>query len=212
MQKIQLNQKSQSGRSMVEMLGVLAIIGVLSIGGITGYRYAMNKHTENKMLKMVDEFYLFALTEINRKDSLFYEEDITAADLGWAFCDFIGKGYCRYPVADREHKFFLNPQNGNDANTGVKWHINVAKHLNLNPSGTIVVSLAFTWMPMELCHDMVNLINNQYKNELLGYAGAHGIVKPDEALTKFCDRDIEELRKKGFNVMTLEVDFKALEL
>ena len=33
--------KNQSGRSMVEMLGVLAIIGVLSIGGIAGYRAAM---------------------------------------------------------------------------------------------------------------------------------------------------------------------------
>lgn len=32
---------SQSGRSMVEMLGVLAIIGVLSIGGIAGYSRAM---------------------------------------------------------------------------------------------------------------------------------------------------------------------------
>ena len=27
---------AQSGRSMVEMLGVLAIIGVLSVGGIAG--------------------------------------------------------------------------------------------------------------------------------------------------------------------------------
>lgn len=35
--------KSQLGRSMVEMLGVLAIIGVLSIGGVTGYRYAMRQ-------------------------------------------------------------------------------------------------------------------------------------------------------------------------
>ncbi|MBE6450616.1 MAG: hypothetical protein E7016_01475 [Alphaproteobacteria bacterium] len=39
------------GRSMVEMLGVLAIIGVLSVGGIAGYSKAMtkfklNKHTE----------------------------------------------------------------------------------------------------------------------------------------------------------------------
>lgn len=34
---------SQSGRSMVEMLGVLAIIGVLSIGGIAGYSRAMIK-------------------------------------------------------------------------------------------------------------------------------------------------------------------------
>ena len=30
-------KNEQSGRSMVEMLGVLAIIGVLSVGGIAGY-------------------------------------------------------------------------------------------------------------------------------------------------------------------------------
>ena len=29
--------KNESGRSMVEMLGVLAIIGVFSVGGIAGY-------------------------------------------------------------------------------------------------------------------------------------------------------------------------------
>ena len=39
------------GRSMVEMLGVLAIIGVLSVGAIAGYskammKYKLNKHTE----------------------------------------------------------------------------------------------------------------------------------------------------------------------
>jgi hypothetical protein len=41
-----------AGRSMVEMLGVLAIIGVLSVGAIAGYsktmmKYKLNKHTEN---------------------------------------------------------------------------------------------------------------------------------------------------------------------
>lgn len=44
-------KKNQSGRSMVEMLGVLAIIGVLSVGGIAGYRYAMDRITLNKMLR-----------------------------------------------------------------------------------------------------------------------------------------------------------------
>ena len=39
-----LKSDSESGRSMVEMLGVLAIMGVLAIGGIAGYRYAMIKH------------------------------------------------------------------------------------------------------------------------------------------------------------------------
>ena len=38
-----LNKNDQKGRSMVEMLGVLAIIGVLSVGGISGYSKAMAK-------------------------------------------------------------------------------------------------------------------------------------------------------------------------
>ena len=38
----------ENGRSMVEMLGVLAIIGVLSVGAIAGYSKAMMKHKFNK--------------------------------------------------------------------------------------------------------------------------------------------------------------------
>ncbi|MBO7333238.1 MAG: type II secretion system protein, partial [Alphaproteobacteria bacterium] len=34
----------EKGRSMIEMLGVLAIIGVLSVGGLSGYTMAMNRH------------------------------------------------------------------------------------------------------------------------------------------------------------------------
>ena len=40
----------QCGRSMIEMLGVLAIIGVLSIGGIQGYTKAMDMYHWNKAL------------------------------------------------------------------------------------------------------------------------------------------------------------------
>ena len=40
----------QSGRSMVEMLGVLAIIGVLSIAGIGGYKIAMDMNKSNLIL------------------------------------------------------------------------------------------------------------------------------------------------------------------
>ena len=40
--------KSENGRSMVEMLGVLAIIGVLSVGAIAGYSKAMMKYKLNK--------------------------------------------------------------------------------------------------------------------------------------------------------------------
>ena len=44
------------GRSMVEMLGVLAIIGVLSVGAMTGYSKAMFKY---KLNKQAESLYLF---------------------------------------------------------------------------------------------------------------------------------------------------------
>ena len=43
----------QCGRSMIEMLGVLAIIGVLSVGGIAGYSKAMEKIHVNKIVNMI---------------------------------------------------------------------------------------------------------------------------------------------------------------
>ena len=39
---------NQIGRSMIEMLGVLAIIGVLSVGAIAGYQKAIMKYKLNK--------------------------------------------------------------------------------------------------------------------------------------------------------------------
>ena len=51
-------KNNQFGRSMLEMLGVLAIIGVLSVGGIAGYSKAMEKW---KMNKAIEEYsYLFS--------------------------------------------------------------------------------------------------------------------------------------------------------
>ena len=45
--------KSENGRSMVEMLGVLAIIGVLSVGAISGYSKAMTKYKLNKQTEQI---------------------------------------------------------------------------------------------------------------------------------------------------------------
>ena len=48
------NKSNQSGRSMVEMLGVLAIIGVLSVGAIAGYSKAMMKYKLNKQAEQLN--------------------------------------------------------------------------------------------------------------------------------------------------------------
>ena len=45
--------KLSAGRSMVEMLGVLAIIGILSVGAIAGYSKAMMKYRLNKQAEQI---------------------------------------------------------------------------------------------------------------------------------------------------------------
>ena len=47
------SRMSESGRSMVEMLGTLAIIGVLSVGAIAGYSYGMDKYRANTIMNDV---------------------------------------------------------------------------------------------------------------------------------------------------------------
>ena len=51
-----------SGRSMVEMLGVLAIIGVLSVGAMSGYAKAMFKYKLNKQTEQINQV-MMALIE-----------------------------------------------------------------------------------------------------------------------------------------------------
>ena len=43
----------EQGRSMVQMLGVLAIIGILSVGAIAGYSKAMTKYKLNKQAEQI---------------------------------------------------------------------------------------------------------------------------------------------------------------
>ena len=48
---------ASAGRSMVEMLGVLAIIGVLSVGAIAGYSKAMMKYKLNKQTEQINQLF-----------------------------------------------------------------------------------------------------------------------------------------------------------
>ena len=56
------------GRSMIEMLGVLVIIGVLSVGGIAGYSKAMEKY---KIDKALNEYNMVIFGLIEHFDDFF---------------------------------------------------------------------------------------------------------------------------------------------
>ena len=60
------------GRSMIEMLGVLAIIGVLSVGGIAGYSKAMEKFKVNKL---ISEYNMLIFGLMEHKQSILLPDD-----------------------------------------------------------------------------------------------------------------------------------------
>ena len=82
-------KKHESGRSMVEMLGVLAIIGVLSVGGIAGYSLSMRRHRANGVVDLASKYALIVYnqcqqkvlngelsTDTNNPDSIFCDTDV----------------------------------------------------------------------------------------------------------------------------------------
>ena len=73
---------NETGRSMIEMLGVLAIIGVLSVGGIAGYSKAMNKFKTNKVADNVSMIVTNIRTLYAQQNNYAGLNNITAIQMG----------------------------------------------------------------------------------------------------------------------------------
>lgn len=73
---------NQSGRSMIEMLGVLAIVGVLSVGGIAGYSKAMSKYRTNKVLDQVSMLITNIRTMYAQQQTYRNLDNAAAIDMG----------------------------------------------------------------------------------------------------------------------------------
>lgn len=64
-------RKPQSGRSMVEMLGVLAVVGVLSVGGLFAFSLAMRGYKANKFSQEIE---MLAINVISHFSLTGYED------------------------------------------------------------------------------------------------------------------------------------------
>ena len=64
----------ECGRSMVEMLGVLAIVGVLSVGAISGYSKAMMKYKLNKQTEQIGSILDYATLHYDNLDRLGHQD------------------------------------------------------------------------------------------------------------------------------------------
>ena len=76
------------GRSMVEMLGVLAIIGVLSVGAISGYSKAMMKY---KLNKLTSEYNYIIAALLEHEDDLRKLKDKNAYQENYYLVEIMNK-------------------------------------------------------------------------------------------------------------------------
>ena len=109
----------QCGRSMIEMLGVLAIVGVLSVGGIAGYSKAMEKFKINKTIDQITHIATNIRTLYSQQTSYDGLNTSNAIKMGAIPSDmgssneyaitnpFNGDAWVGYaPDTNNDHKFF----------------------------------------------------------------------------------------------------------
>ena len=101
--RVARNDVCSIGRSMIEMLGVLAIIAVLTVGGIAGYSKAMKKYQANKVVGEIIQV-LAKIKELSANESLYslYNlDDETRKTLGLCLPSAENcNGYQRTPVGE----------------------------------------------------------------------------------------------------------------
>ena len=96
--KLKYKNIMQSGRSMVEIIGVLVVVGVLSIGAVSGYKYGMNKY---RTIQTINELKIRAvglMQQVNRGEIV---------ELNMEMGDKTGLGYTTDAwIDEKDQKYF----------------------------------------------------------------------------------------------------------
>ena len=177
----------ENGRSMVEMLGVLAIIGVLSVGAIAGYSKAMMKYKLNKQTEQVNTL---ISDIIIYKDAFRYQNgDITQLVPYYKKLNIIPEDMIKddsdyiYDVFNTRINIYYNNQTPNAPG---------AKPNNFN---MLIFLLPESSLNSQICYNIVNAAKEFHQDLYLietyiGAAGYTGMQYGDN----FCNEDKPCLR------------------
>lgn len=78
---------AQAGRSMVEILGVLTIIGILSLGALAGYHYAMDRHRANATINDINLRRIDIMIQLSKNMEPNLDEWDETSTVGYTFYD-----------------------------------------------------------------------------------------------------------------------------
>lgn len=87
---MKLIKKNETGRSMIEMLSSLAIMGILSVGALYGYSYAMDKHRANETMDDINLRVTALMTQAATTDKFNLDELSTTSSMGYKFTEAFG--------------------------------------------------------------------------------------------------------------------------
>ena len=124
-----------AGRSMIEMLGVLAIIAVLTVGGIAGYSKAMKKYQANKVVGEIIQVFanLKELSENDSRNNIRRLDDETKKTLGLCLPSAENcSGYQRTPVGEISISYSGVSMRGADAELCISAFNNIVTPLKGN--------------------------------------------------------------------------------
>jgi len=187
---MKLFKKNESGRSMVEMLGVLAIIGVLSVGGISGYRYATKMMKYNEINEFVNQLSVLLLKEIKNPTvndfSCISGNNYSYQNINY-LCAFLDKKYCQGARTSYNGYYWMDYGKGKDDYFG--WEI-----INAEAGGDAELDLWFS--STEMCERVLSGLkqNSEFtKDSVLsaseigrGYFYAKWVELSDENIKLAC--------------------------
>jgi type II secretory pathway pseudopilin PulG len=174
-----MKNKTQSGRSMIEMLGVLAIVGVLSVGAMAGYSMAITSYKATqaakeirKMIDIVQDLY----ADKNNYEGLI-QHQVCNAGL-WA-------GECKWGVDPQNifnHTIGLNSNSVNGI-SGLMVLIYTFSSEDTSDADTICRKILLAGWSEEFGHNLVSIITSTagpiYHNFLWTGGGTHSVFPID---------------------------------
>ena len=159
---VETNAATCHGRSMVEMLGVLAIIGVLSVGAIAGYskamfKYRLNKHAEsfsmflNEAIKLLPDLQRHYGKNITTNNglTLFFDKANLLPD-GMKF-----KNNVITDIFNNQMTISYANSQRNDGSSATEYYI----HIRMNRSGG-----KLSEQDKEICRNIVIATKENYEN------------------------------------------------
>ncbi|MBR4932504.1 MAG: hypothetical protein IKZ02_05710 [Alphaproteobacteria bacterium] len=148
---------NETGRSMVEMLGVLAVIGVLSVGGIMGYKFGMMKYRVNEIVNELNIIAYDTGLKIQRLEEMSEGEILSEENATLR----MGYGYQAVGYADYFELSVLNVP---------KEDCNQLKQVEMKLVDTVRVEEETA----EMCGAIIYTIKNDLTGESVEYTGDSG--------------------------------------